>query len=120
MPHLFYTPPPPDMGEWQIDEHGQRFRQVGKGCVEYEMEFDHPHIIEKSAPPPPDDRTGKECPFNQAATMERPCRTSCALYRPTGCAMQRREAAQDTKGKNCPFLRTCTENCALYSHGCAL
>lgn len=108
------------MSEWQIDERGRLFRQIAPGHKEYAMEFDHPRAIKKNEPQHQDTRTGRECPFDQVATMERPCRTSCALYRATGCAMKRREAVQDTNGKPCPFLRKCGPSCALYDHGCTL
>lgn len=64
--------------------------------------------------------TGKYCPLDRFASFQPECKTTCALFREGGCAMVRRPAAQDTKGKKCPFMRACTEQCALYCGGCTI
>lgn len=64
--------------------------------------------------------TGKFCPLDRYASFPPNCKTTCALYRGNGCAMKREPAAQDTKGKKCPFMRACTEQCALYCGGCTI
>lgn len=64
--------------------------------------------------------TGKLCPFDRFADSPPECKTSCALYRGNGCAMKHNEPAQDTKGKKCPFMRACVDQCALYCGGCTI
>ncbi len=64
--------------------------------------------------------TAYSCPFIQAPTLRKECRTDCALYRAAGCVFKHQEAAQDTEGKPCPFLYRCSPQCALYDHGCTL
>lgn len=64
--------------------------------------------------------TGKLCPLDRFSSFTPECKTTCALYRADGCAMKRNTAAQDTKGKKCPYMRACTEQCALYCGGCTI
>ena len=66
------------------------------------------------------EETGKICPLDRFASFPPECKTTCSLYRASGCAYKRNTAAQDTKGKKCPFLRVCTEQCALYCGGCTI
>ena len=65
-------------------------------------------------------RTGQYCPFNDPMNGLHACKKDCALYGADGCAMKRRDAEQDTKGRPCPFLRSCSPDCALYDNGCTL
>ena len=59
------------------------------------------------------------CPFNSAATLGAECGPECALYGPAGCRLKK-DAQGETKGRRCPFLRECSELCAMYNHGCTL
>ena len=124
---------------WQYDEHGKKYRMVGNikeycptvtidGIEVYQDEVEEFHRRNREAMEAQRKQqneliqqkiTGKVCPFNFYSGFETPCKTDCALYRPTGCAMKR-GSAQDTQGKPCPFLRVCSPQCALYDHGCTL
>lgn len=117
-------------GEWQIDENGRYYRQIGN-CKEYAPEFTFAHVTRDKER---EDRerleaqareakrhTGKECPFKNGLNAE--CLTECPLYGKTACALSMAEEppGTETKGGNCPIYRKqCNERCALYSNGCGL
>ena len=67
-----------------------------------------------------ENNTGKICPVDRFTGFEKECKRECALYIGNGCALKRREAASDTEGKRCPYMRTCTKQCALYERGCTM
>lgn len=119
-----------DNNEWKIDENGRRYRMVGKGCKEYEMEFsfvhsskedENRHRLEWEAQEAKR-HTGKECPLKEGLTTE--CLTDCALYGNTACALLMAEVPpnKDTRGKDCPiyYKHKCNEKCAFYFNGCGL
>ena len=132
--------------EWKIDKLGQKYREVGKGCIEYaptividgveiyqdELEDFNRRRAEakarrnaeqlealKNAPPV------RSCPFNQG--MNNHCtREKCALFRDGGCSIAAiadkvgADSAENNGGK-CPFsIYARCEKCALNSDGCAL
>ena len=116
--------------EWQVDEHGQRFRKIGD-IIEYEMEFAFPHVTrdegkeaqERKEAQEKENRlhTGKDCPFMGGLNTE--CLTDCALYGKTACALAMKETPpnKDTSGRKCPIYgKKCNERCALYFNGCGL
>ena len=55
-------------------------------------------MIQQSKQRAKDLHTGKNCPFNDPMNGLHPCKKDCALYGADGCAMKRRDAAQDTWG----------------------
>lgn len=132
--------PKPEVSEWMYDEFGKKYRKVG-GMIEYaptvtidgieiyqdeleEFNRNRKESMERNRQEENNRiqqrHTGKICPLNRFASFQPDCKTDCALYRPTGCAMKRTEPLADTKGKPCPFMRTCQEQCALYCQGCTL
>ena len=135
--------PEEEPGEWKVDEHGKKYRQVAPGCIEYAPTITIDGVEVETTPEALEafhagnraamerqraeqrqrqaqENTGRFCPFNVNASFPPECKTSCALYRATGCAQKRQKAPQDTKGKPCPFLRVCSEQCAIYDNGCCL
>lgn len=117
-------------GEWLIDETGRRYRMIGKGCKEYEMEFSFAYSNIEDEKKRTQERatleamryTGKDCPLKEGLTTE--CLTDCALYGNTACALSMAEVPpnKDTRGKDCPihYKHKCNERCALYSNGCGI
>lgn len=65
-------------------------------------------------------QTGKLCPMDRFSSFQKECKTDCALYRDGGCTLKRREPATETEGRSCPFMRSCTKQCALYDCGCTM
>ena len=138
----------PDItGEWKTDEHGRRYREVGKGIVEHEMtvmvsggieipvsqledynrrmkeaeERRRAEALEelKKRPAP------KVCPFS--SDMSNTCkREKCALFLNDKCSIAAIadvfgvELAEKTTGK-CPFsIYARCEGCAMNNNGCAI
>lgn len=124
------------MTEWKIDSQGRKYREIGPGCKEYMpmitidgFEIENTpeaiaafHSARKAneVKPEPQPEEKALCPFNFKGNFPVKCKTSCAFHRATGCAQKRQEAAQDTKDMFCPYMRKCTDLCALYAHGCTL
>lgn len=129
--------------DWKTDKQGRKYRQLAPGCIEHmptiridgiEIEntpeareaFQEAHkaAMERQQAAEKQqlalESTGKICPFGTSVSAHRECKTICGLYRATGCAHKRQEAAQDTNGKPCPYMRKCTPQCALYDNGCTL
>ena len=132
-------------GEWEVDEHGKRFRRVGK-AIEYEMmisvaggveipesEIDEYHRRQKEAEerrkaaaleelknrPEP-----KSCPFS-SGNYNTCKREKCGLFLNGACAISTiadaTGAEVSTNGKSCPFSPSANcGDCALNNHGCAL
>lgn len=107
-----------ELGEWEIDERGKRFRRVGS-CIEYA-----PTIVTSygefevgSVPPPP-----KEIEVNQPKSwgfcpLLSKCSPQCAMHGETGCAIVTGDIPN--AGKRCPFsdkrdIFICNEKCALW------
>ena len=105
-------------GEWQVDKDGNRFRMIGKGCVEYEQELITSHgsihadsYTVKDVTPKEEKKPDKQCPFQRGI----PCRENCALWTGESCGI--RSGAQESKGR-CPFYGyQCSNDCALYRSG---
>lgn len=108
-----------EVGEWEVDEHGRRFRCVGT-AIEYPptITTTYGEFEMGSVPPPPKiveaerPKTWGECPF-----LSR-CTTQCARYTESGCGLV--TGAAPATGKRCPFSDShspviCTENCALWA-----
>lgn len=117
-----------DIGEWQIDEHGRRYRMTYGGRVkEYEatitvaggiqipesrlQEFNERQkavnaaIIQKQREQEKALHTGKSCPLGRIE-----CRTDCAMYA-DGCVM----AHFATEGRRCPYnSQKCRKDCGQY------
>lgn len=126
--------------EWQYDKLGRKYRRVGNsieyaptvtvdGIEVYQDELEEHHRRNKEAAQrflEEEQRkaqkldTGKICPLQDPLHIATKCRTDCAFYTDTGCIMKRRPAQDDTKGKRCPYMRTCQESCALYDQGCTI
>lgn len=64
-------------------------------------------------------KTGKLCPVDALYSVH-DCQKDCALFRNAGCSMKHREPEKDTSGMPCPFMRKCSNQCALYEKGCTL
>ena len=132
--------PKPEVSEWMYDEFGKKYRKVGSmieycptvtidGIEIYQDEVEEFNRNRKAAMERnreeenrriQQQHTDKFCPLNRFASSPPACKTDCALYRPTGCAMKRTTAPADTKGKPCPYMRKCQETCAMYDNGCTL
>lgn len=129
-----------EVGEWQIDEQGRRFRRIGK----YGKEF-APQLLTTFGMLDADiaasvlaaERQGQKttaqepekpkytCPFRSG--MKTDCTgEQCALYASDGCslaALGDNATTNDTAGKSCPlngFKSVCRSSCVLYSGGCTL
>ena len=133
--------PNPEISEWKYDEFGRKYRKVGS-CIEYaptitvdgvevyqdeleEFNRNRKAAMEKQRQQEREaaaqvEHTKKICPFNDPAHFQKECTSKCALYRPTGCAQGRNTDPADTVGKECPYLRQCKPDCALYNQGCTL
>ncbi len=114
-----------EAGQWQIDEKGRKYRQIGN-IKEYAQERHFANscagqaLERKCREAEQAKLTGKSCPFKGAAFSK--CLTDCALYGAKGCilAMQEQDT-RDTKGAYCALHKTpCNEACALYGNGCGL
>lgn len=136
--------------EWEIDEHGKKFRRIGKGCIEYaptitlaggieiyEDELEDFHKRQKEAEEqrkaaaeeawrnrPP----ARSCPFaNGSNTLCK--REQCKIFYDGQCSIatiadavgvEIEEAPTNDKRK-CPFsVYGHCEGCALYNKGCAV
>lgn len=135
-------------GEWQVDEHGKRFRRVGN-AIEYEMmisvaggieipesELDEYHRRQKEAEekrkaaameelknrPEP-----RSCPFS-SGNYNTCKREGCPLFLKGKCSIATIADASGVeigeapaKGSKCPFsIYGRCEGCALFNNGCAL
>lgn len=137
-------------GEWQVDEHGKRFRRVGN-AIEYEMmisvaggieipesELDEYHRRQKEAEekrkaaameelknrPEP-----KSCPFSDGCNNT--CkREGCTLFLKGKCAIsiladahgaEQTDQTEQTQATKCPFsIYGRCKGCALFNNGCAV
>lgn len=140
----------PEPGEWEVDEHGKRFRRVGN-IIEYEMmisvaggieipesELDEYHRRQKEAEerrkaaaleelknrPEP-----KSCPFSDGCNNT--CkREGCPLFLKGKCAIailadahgtEQTDQTEQTQAAKCPFsIYGRCNGCALFNNGCAL
>lgn len=137
-------------GEWQVDEHGKRFRRVGN-AIEYEMmisvaggieipesELDEYHRRQKEAEekrkaaaleelknrPEP-----KSCPFSNG-NYNTCKREKCSLFIKGKCAIavladahgtEQTDQTEQTQATKCPFsIYGRCKGCALFNNGCAL
>lgn len=132
---------PEEVIEWQRDQWGRKYRKIGnmieyaptvtidgievyqdeleefnanrRAAMEKNRQAENERLKAKNAP-------RKICPLQDPLHFQSQCRTDCAMYTETGCALKHRKAAADTKGKHCPYMRTCQECCALYDQGCTI
>ena len=140
----------PEPGEWEVDEHGKRFRRVGN-IIEYEMmisvaggieipesELEEYHRRQKEAEerrkaaameelknrPEP-----KSCPFSDGCNNT--CkREGCPLFLKGKCAIailadahgtEQTDQTDQTQAAKCPFsIYGRCKGCALFNNGCAV
>jgi hypothetical protein len=111
--------------EWKTDKDGRRYREISKGCIEYEPmitttygtfpESMYKDLKIKTEPIKESKKNYRDCPFNNNYT--RTCNSKCAFYSDAGC--MKNDA--DTNGKKCPFNSyLCNNNCMLYDSGCKI
>lgn len=136
--------------EWEIDEHGKKFRRIGKGCIEYaptitlaggieiyEDELEDFHKRQKEAEErrkaaaeeawrnrPP----ARSCPFaNGSNTLCK--REQCKIFYDGQCSIAtiadavgvEIEEAPAKDNRKCPFsIYGHCKGCALYNKGCAI
>lgn len=133
-------------GEWKYDKSGQKYREVGKGCIEYaptitiegievymdELEDFNRRRGEAKARRIAEQQeaaknvpTVRHCPFSQGVNNN--CtREKCALFRGDGCGIAviadkfGADSAENSGGR-CPFsVYARCDKCALNNSGCAL
>ena len=135
----------PEPGEWEVDERGRRYRELGKGCIEFEptvsingleipqSELPAYNAARRAAQERAAKNTAaaenavhsrKNCPFSSG------CDTTCTgekcgLFLNGECAISNiadaTGAEVSTNGKRCPFSPSAhCGYCALYASGCAI
>ena len=140
----------PEPGEWEVDEHGKRFRRVGN-IIEYEMMISVAGGIEipeseleeynrrqkeaeekrkaaameelKNRPEP------KSCPFS-SGNYNTCKREGCPLFLKGKCAIailadahgtEQTDQTEQTQATKCPFsIYGRCKGCALFNNGCAV
>lgn len=124
------------MSEWQIDEHGKRYRDIGRGCREYETVVctsygnipesqlaeatRQAQAAEKAARERELKRrmedaarvSGKVCPLRSGNS----CKPDCALLGDSGCTYT---CPSTSPGKACPHpgVGTCSAACGAFRGG---
>lgn len=120
---------------WQYDEQGRKYRMVGN-CKEYATVITTTHgdvyadelkehqkrwqeeTMQQPKPEKPK-HIDKMCPFkNFHGDMALNCVSDCAFYE-AGCKFASADQRQ-TKDKICPFMRKCSDKCAMYNNGCTM
>ena len=135
----------PEPGEWEVDERGRRYRELGKGCIEFEptvsingLEIPQSELaVYNAARRAARERAAKNtaaaenavhsrknCPFSSG------CDTTCTgekcgLFLNGACAISTiadaTGAEVSANGKRCPFSPSAhCGDCALYASGCAI
>ena len=135
----------PEPGEWEVDERGRRYRELGKGCIEFEptvsingLEIPQSELAAYNASRRAAEEQAakntaaaenaahrrKNCPFSSG------CDTTCTgekcgLFLNGACAISTiadaTGAEVSTNGKRCPFSPSAhCGDCALYASGCAI
>ena len=135
----------PEPGEWEVDERGRRYRELGKGCIEFEptvsingLEIPQSELAaynasrraaeeqaaKNTAAAENAAHSRKNCPFSSG------CDTTCTgekcgLFLNGACAISTiadaTGAEVSTNGKRCPFSPSAhCGDCALYASGCAI
>lgn len=128
----------------KVDEHGKRYRELGKGCIEFEptvsingLEIPQSELAAYNA----SRRASQERAAKNTATAENAaqsrqncpfssgCDTTCtgdkcALFLNGACAISTiadaTGAEVSTNGKRCPFSPSAhCGDCALNNHGCS-
>jgi hypothetical protein len=107
-------------GEWQVDKDGRRYREIGRGCREYEGDFVGSYgtvpegmvgTIQRVDVTPKRQESAKTCPFQRGI----PCRENCALRSDNGCGIG---TGKGTEGGRCPFSSLiCGRDCGLFRNG---
>lgn len=102
-----------------IDAHGKRYREVGRGCIEYAPTLvtsagEVPIgtvIYKKMQEEPPAQR--KDCPF-QGGLYPQCKEDDCAFFKGGKCKPGTAQA-----GKHCPLPAhlTCSDSCMMYKDG---
>ena len=108
------------MDEWKIDASGRRYKELGRGCREYEGDFvasdgtvpeGTAGHVQKVDITPERQETAKTCPFQRGI----PCRKDCALRKGDGCGIG---TGKGTEGGRCPFSSlACSSDCGLFRDG---
>jgi hypothetical protein len=108
------------MDEWQVDKDGRRYKEVGRGCREYEADFIGSYgtvpqgmadKIQRVDVTPERQESAKTCPFQRGI----PCRKDCALRSGNGCGIG---TGKGTEGGRCPFSSLpCGHDCGLFRGG---
>lgn len=101
------TPPPKLDGTWNTGAQGEQWRWNGKS-VEYRRTEDFEKL----------------CPF-KGGRYAKQCVPSCKLNDQGVCLLKAGHLyCQDNQDEStkpfCPFMRRCTDRCALYENGCEL
>ena len=125
--------------EWKTDEHGKRYRELGRGMREYEMmihteagEIPQSQLadFQRRSREAAEQRRRAEleakkreptgqCPFRTGLSTT--CKSDCSFFADPGCRLAAHSAIQDTQGKQCVFTgRKCESTCAMYKNGCTL
>lgn len=135
----------PVPGEWKYDSLGRKYREIGKGCIEYaptiqttagtvyldELEEHNKRRKEHTEKRIQEAReavkkadTRRDCPFKLAkAVIHKSCDKSCVFYEDTACIFASIDSTptRNTKDRPCPIARKCTDKCAMYyNNGCTL
>ena len=128
----------PEVGAWETDELGRRFRRIGN-CIEYEPTITTSNGTVRASALASHNEAMAKVGLNAEATAEKPTSTicpfkrgmsnrcdgeRCAMYM-DGCALRKLATglhAKETRGQRCPFLvgGACIQKCELYSNGCKL
>ena len=131
----------------KVDEHGKRYRELGKGCIEFEptvsingLEIPQSELaVYNAARRAAQERSAKNTATaeNAAQSRQKPqncpfssgCDTTCtgdkcALFLNGACAISAiadaTGAAVEITGKRCPFSPSARYgDCALNNHGCS-
>ncbi len=130
-----------NIGEWQYDSNGRRYRIDEAGFIEYAMVIqttagvvyadeieEHNKRLAESKKKTEEEARRKDkmqnpkvCPF-KAGRIRRECVRSCSFYGESSCRLSMPDAVsrKDTEGLYCPISGRCEKNCAMYSSGCTL
>ena len=129
----------------KVDDRGRRYRELGKGCIEFEptvsingIEIPQSELaVYNAARRSAQERNAadaknavhsrqkpKSCPFSSG--FDTTCTgEKCGLFLDSACAISTiadaTGAEVDTSGKRCPFSPSAhCGDCALNNHGCAI
>jgi len=104
---------------WEIDEHGRKFRRVGRAAIEYAPTITTSYgEFEVGNAPPVQKITEDNRPKPGDCPLLSKCTQKCARYGEHGCGLVTGEAP--SIGGRCPFGSKqtpfmCSEKCALWN-----